>query len=56
MGNRLERLKKAQNDLDKDISKRKAGIDGLEKLYQSFLSNPLAGNAEAVHDVFKTLF
>jgi hypothetical protein len=51
MGNKLERLRKIYSAVEKDITKRKAGIEGLEKLHQSFLTNPLAGDAETVKEV-----
>ncbi len=51
LGNKLERLKKIEARLSQDIVKSAIGLDGLEKLYQSFVTNPLAGNAEIILEV-----
>jgi hypothetical protein len=56
MGNKLERLRKIFSAVEKDITKRKAGIQGLEKLHQSFQTNPLAGDAETVKEVIHPFY
>jgi hypothetical protein len=47
-------LKKLESKVSQDISKATVGLDGLEKLYQSFVKNPLAGNAEVILEVLET--
>ncbi|KAJ3302678.1 hypothetical protein HDV03_004798, partial [Kappamyces sp. JEL0829] len=50
LGNKLERLRKSEKALRQEIDKRKGGLEGLDKLYQSFVTNPLAGDAEVIKE------
>lgn len=56
LGNKLDRLRKTEAVISQDITRERIGMEGLEKLYQSFIKNPQAGNAELIMEVLDHVY
>jgi hypothetical protein len=50
LNNYIEKLKQYFSKLESEISSKKLGVEGLEKLFESYSKNPLQGDAEMIRE------